>query len=265
MDLRVVQRAYSNTGEDLLILRYNMGTGSGTIEGVYAGIFADWDVGGENHWDQNLGGVDLSRNLVYQFLDGGDPDPNYYGVVALDGISGCRITGKGGSLYIRDSSFSWISTINEENITEPGDGRIWIGSGPFTLNTDESVQVCFALVAGSDLEELQANAELAALKYLELDDNTSVKHERPVGFSLEQNLPNPFTDETVIRYTLAETSDVLIEVYTIDGIKVRSVRGKNKPAGHHALVLRGEDLDPGIYIYSLRAGNYAETRMMVRY
>jgi hypothetical protein len=263
LDLKVVQRTYSNTGEDLVVLRYNLGTTSGSIDGVYAGMFADWDVGGEDHWDTNLGEVDISRNLVYQYLEGGDPDPNYYGLVALDGISGCRITGKGHSLYIRDSSFSWISTINEEGITEPGDGRIWIGSGPFALDQDESVQVSFALVAGSNLEELQLNAELAAQRYLELDDNTSTGSSMADGFRLEQNRPNPFGKETRITYSIPYPCDVSISVYRSDGVQVRSVHRNDVPAGLHHLLLNGDEMDPGIYFYSIRAGDFIRTRVMV--
>jgi len=222
-------------------------------------------VGGVDNWKLNLGAVDLSRKMVYEHLDGGDPDPNYYGVVALDGISGCRVTGKGSSIYIRDSSFVWISTIDETGVTEPGVCRIWIGSGPFTVEPNEDTRVCFALVAGSDLEELQANAELAAQKYLELDDNTSTGPVIPSGFSLGQNIPNPFIEETLIRYSIPHPCDVLIDVYSATGIRVRSIQRKSQAAGSYSLLIEGEHLDPGIYFYSLRAGEFSKTCMMVRY
>ncbi len=264
MDIEVAQRSYSNTGEDVLILRYNLECGSEPLEGLYAGMFADWDVGVDLH-DQNLGGFDLSRNLAYQFLDGGAPDPSYYGIVALEGLSGTRITGYGRQEYIRDSSFQWISNINDSEITEKGEYRMWIGSGPFILAEGGSLQVCFALVAGSDLEELQANADLAASKYLELEDITHTEPVIPAGFSLGQNHPNPFTDRSEIHYAIPFACDVLVDVYSAEGVKVKTIQHKGQVAGHHAIQLSGEGLDPGIYFYSLRAGEFSGTRMMVVY
>ncbi len=264
LGIDVDQRSYSNSGEDLLILRYNMKSSSGIKEGLYAGLFVDLDVG-KDLYNQNLGGVDLERNLIYQYLDGGDPDPNYYGAVALDGVSGSRITGKGHSLYIRDSSFRWISSINDEEITEPGDGRIWIGSGPYTIHEDESIQVCFALVAGTSLDELQANADLAAQKYLELEDVTYNPERTAPGFNLEQNHPNPFSNYTEIHYSIPHACDVVIDICNAQGIKVRSIEFKDLASGHYSIQIPGETVDAGIYYYSMRAGSFFQTKMMVRY
>jgi photosystem II stability/assembly factor-like uncharacterized protein len=265
LGIRVVQRSYSDTGEDVLILRYNLESETGSLDGLYAGLYADWDVGGEDHHDRNLGGFDPSRNLAYQYLDGGDPDPNYYGFVALEGVSGTRVTGKGSFLYIRDSSFRWISTVNDTGITEPEELRMWIGSGPFTLGEDESLQVCFAVVTGSSLEELQSNADLAAEKYLWLQDNTQVEMNAAAGFSLGQNRPNPFTGQCEIGYSLPELCDVLIEIYDARGVVVRRIERKGQQPGDHALQVTAEDLDPGIYFYSMKSNGFCQTKMMVVY
>jgi photosystem II stability/assembly factor-like uncharacterized protein len=263
LGIRVVQRSYSNDGEDLLILRYVMEPLSGPIQDLYAGLYADWDIGGGDHHDRNLGGFDPARNLAYQYLDGGDPDPYYYGFVALEGMSGTRITGKGSSLYIRDSSFRWISTVNDTAITEPQELRMWIGSGPFTLGENESLQVCFAVVTGSSLDELQANADLAAQRALSLQDPTSSEVKQHLEFSLGQNQPNPFQGETELQYTVPYACDVLIELYDARGVVVRSILEKDRPAGYHSLRITDEGLDPGIYFYSLKAAGFCQTKMMV--
>jgi hypothetical protein len=222
-------------------------------------------VGGGDHHDRNLGGFDLSRNLAYQYLDGGDPDPNYYGFVALEGVSGMRITGKGNHLYIRDSSLRWISTMNDAEITEPEELRMWIGSGPFTLGEDESLQVCFAVVTGASLEELQANADLAAERYLQLQDVTQVETGFAPGFSLGQNLPNPFTGECEIGYTVPEECEVRIEVHNSQGVLVRIIEERPGQPGDHSVRINAEGLDPGIYFYSMKCPGFSQTRMMVVY
>jgi len=79
---------------------------------------------------------------------------------------------------------------------------------------------------------------------------------------LGQNYPNPFTASTKIEYDLVSGSEVNIEVRDITG---RILFQKNEgylPAGTHSLQIDGNTLEPGIYLYTLRAGNSAETRRM---
>ncbi len=263
LGIQVVQQSYSNHGEDILFLRYTMKTNSGSLNGLYVGLFADWDVGGGDYHQQNLGGFDLPGNLAYQFLESADPDQNYYGIVALNGISGTRITGMGSQLYIRDSSFVWISTINDTEITESGEYRMWIGSGPFDLNTEENLLVSFAIVAGSTLEELQDNAELAAQRYQDLLLDLDEKDVPPGVFTLEQNRPNPFSQQTEIGYTIVYESDVQLDLFDSQGVKVKSIIRKKQAAGNYSISINNEHLKPGIYFYSLRAGDFIQTKKMV--
>jgi hypothetical protein len=265
LGIRVKQLSYSNTGEDLVILRYILKSSAGPVDGLYTGIFADWDVGGDENYDKNLGDFDHTRNLAYMYLDGGNPDPNYYGIVALDGISGVQLSDWSHYLYARESGFEWISTINETPVEEPVELKMWIGSGPFQIPEGESLEVCFAIVAGSNLSELQSNADLAAEKYLALEDLTSVEQDAPAGFILEQNIPNPFSLTTEIHYSLPYPCDILIEVFNAQGHKLKIYQRKGQTAGQHSMLLNSEELEPGIYYYSMKAGSFFQTKMMVRY
>ncbi len=80
--------------------------------------------------------------------------------------------------------------------------------------------------------------------------------------SLSQNYPNPFNAATEINYTLANDSEVEIVVRDITG---RIIMHKNEGfvrAGKHTVRIDGSPLEAGIYLYSLRAGNFTETRRM---
>lgn len=235
------------------------------MDGLYAGMFADWDVGGGEFYENNLGGFDLSRNLAYQYLVDGDPDPSYYGIVALEGLSGTRIRNQCHSLYVRDSSLVWMSTINEIEPEEPDDLKMWIGSGPYDIDDNESLEVCFAVVAGASLSELQANADLAAQKYLELPDFTSTKENILLGFSLEQNAPNPFSEHTIISYSIPYSCDVSIDVYNAQGTKVRAILEKGQMAGYHSIEFGRNGLDNGVYFFNMKTDGFFQTRMMVLY
>ena len=161
-DIIVNQISYSNTGENSVFIQYSLFGSSTTYDDLFVGIFADWDIGNAF---ENLGGYDESRNMAYQYDSGGTNDPSYYGIVALTGMSGARVTTEGTWESIRDYSFNWITTFLNEPITAPGDYRMWIGSGPFALSVGDTSDVFFAIVAGIDLNDLNVNADAAIQKY----------------------------------------------------------------------------------------------------
>lgn len=163
-DINVNQISYSNTGENSMIIQYRLYGNSSSYNDLFVGIFADWDIG-ETTYDTNLGGYDPARNLAFQYDSTGTNDPNYYGIVALTGMSGARVTTEGTFESIRDSSFNWITTFLNEPITTPDDYRMWIGSGPFALSVSDTLDVFFAIVAGTDLNDLNVNTDAAIQKY----------------------------------------------------------------------------------------------------
>jgi len=83
--------------------------------------------------------------------------------------------------------------------------------------------------------------------------------------SLGQNYPNPFHASTEISFELANGSDVSIEVMDMTGRKVIDRADGFKPAGKHTLSLDAAGLDAGIYFYTLKAGQFKQTKQMVIY
>ncbi|MDX1641079.1 MAG: S8 family peptidase, partial [Balneolaceae bacterium] len=87
--------------------------------------------------------------------------------------------------------------------------------------------------------------------------------ETPSQFSLEQNYPNPFNPSTVIRYNLPETSNVELEIYTIDGQKVATLVNESQHAGNHTVTFDGSNFSSGIYIYRLTTASHMVSKKMV--
>ena len=88
------------------------------------------------------------------------------------------------------------------------------------------------------------------------------------SFSLQQNFPNPFNPETVIRYSLPRESQVRIDVYNILGQKVRTLVDRKEMAGPKSVTWdgeneRGEQVSSGIYFYRLETEESAQTRKML--
>lgn len=82
-------------------------------------------------------------------------------------------------------------------------------------------------------------------------------------FELAQNYPNPFNPTTTIRYELPEKSFVTIKVYDVLGNEVVVLVNDENVAGEYAVDFDGKDLSSGIYFYTLKTGNFKETRKMI--
>lgn len=90
----------------------------------------------------------------------------------------------------------------------------------------------------------------------------------PLGFSLHQNFPNPFSTTTTISYELKETSKVELNVFDVTGKNLKTILNKVQVPGIYNIRLNGEDgysipLTSGIYWYSLKVGNQVVTKKMI--
>ena len=85
-----------------------------------------------------------------------------------------------------------------------------------------------------------------------------------LSFSLSQNYPNPFTNETSINYTLTEKAvSVLVEIYNMMGEKVMEQKQNKTGMGTHSIQLDAINLAQGIYLYSLVVEGKRVTRKMI--
>jgi len=90
---------------------------------------------------------------------------------------------------------------------------------------------------------------------------------------LLNNYPNPFNPETWIPYELAKDVDVTIDIYGVNGQRVRSINLGRQTRGRYISQEKaahwdgrndfGERSASGVYFYVFKAGEYAKTRKMV--
>jgi hypothetical protein len=90
----------------------------------------------------------------------------------------------------------------------------------------------------------------------------------PVEFALHQNYPNPFNPITQIRYDLPENEYVSIYIYDIMGRRIRSLVGSHQDPGYRSIHWDatndfGQPVSAGMYIYTIQAGEFRQTRKMV--
>jgi hypothetical protein len=85
----------------------------------------------------------------------------------------------------------------------------------------------------------------------------------PSAYSLEQNFPNPFNPSTKITFSLPQNSFVSLRVSNLIGLEVRSLISGMMSAGIHEVVFDASELYSGVYFYTLKAGNFVQTRKMI--
>ena len=85
----------------------------------------------------------------------------------------------------------------------------------------------------------------------------------PVGFNLSQNYPNPFNPSTVITYTIPEAEYVTLKVYNELGEEIETLVNGYSNASTYNVKFDASKLASGVYIYSLRAGNYHASKKMI--
>lgn len=101
-------------------------------------------------------------------------------------------------------------------------------------------------------------------------NSTSVENRElvPLNSSLQQNFPNPFNNSTVIRYSVAQHSDVSIKVYDITGREISTLVNEVKQAGTFSIGFSNNTIASGTYFYRLIAKNIdgkttVETKKMI--
>jgi hypothetical protein len=83
------------------------------------------------------------------------------------------------------------------------------------------------------------------------------------NFSLLQNIPNPATGTTLIRYNLNAADAVSFEVMDFTGKRVIMQDLGRQVAGEHQFDLNIADLASGMYTYTLTVGQERATRKMI--
>ena len=95
----------------------------------------------------------------------------------------------------------------------------------------------------------------------------------PEETALLRNYPNPFNPETWIPYQLAESAEVTLTIYDMNGQLIRRLAVGHQAAGMYQSRSRavywdgrnqlGESVASGLYFYTLTAGEFSATRRML--
>jgi len=90
-----------------------------------------------------------------------------------------------------------------------------------------------------------------------------ILNEKPAAFKLSQNYPNPFNPATIIGYSIPKDEFVELKVYDILGKEVTKLVNEYQISGTHNVSFDASSLPSGTYVYTIKAGNYTESKKMV--
>ncbi len=90
----------------------------------------------------------------------------------------------------------------------------------------------------------------------------------PGGYRLWANYPNPFNDETVIKFSLPSGAKTCLEIYNILGQRIKTLVNEYRQAGTYQAVWDGTDssglpVGSGIYLCKMEAEDFCQSRKMV--
>ena len=90
----------------------------------------------------------------------------------------------------------------------------------------------------------------------------------PNVFAIHQNYPNPFNPTTRINYDLPEDASVSINVFDLMGRSIKTLVNKKISAGFNSTLWDanndyGESVSAGMYIYTIQAGDFKQTKKML--
>lgn len=75
--------------------------------------------------------------------------------------------------------------------------------------------------------------------------------------------PNPAQDYTIITYSLQKNTDIELLIYDINGQIIQTLVNENQTAGDHQVEWKINNTPNGVYLYTLKAGNYSTTKKCI--
>ena len=181
-----------------------------------------------------------------------------------------------------DCGGNWGYGVALDNIAiKEGDDFTWITVSPYsgTLDNLGGINDSANIVVGvygpydgfSATDELiVASGELEITVQVGVGAQVSIEEPgiTPLQFALHQNYPNPFNPETMIRFDVAEKTDLSISVYNILGEKVTTLLNGNLEAGTYHVQWngvsdQGKTLPSGMYFYELNSPLFHSVKKLV--
>jgi hypothetical protein len=203
----------------------------------------------------------VDGDTVYQvgFLDQGNV-PQEVVMIHSNAIEGSFFNIDNLAIVRTSNPYSWLN-LGQSAYSVPSGETIEV---PLTFNTFNVGEGVYNGSLTITTNEKDAEKTVIPIQ-LTVSNVVSNESDEQIGsFKLEQNFPNPFNPSTNISYSLQKASNILLEVYDIQGRKVAVLDEGNRPAGNYTVTFDASRLASGMYIYRLKTpGQVLSKRMLL--
>lgn len=95
--------------------------------------------------------------------------------------------------------------------------------------------------------------------------NTDVETKAEVvsDFYMQQNYPNPFNPVTNITYSIPVQSNVELKIFDMLGREVMTLVNEEQASGKYSVKFDGVSIPSGVYIYTIKAGQFRDSKKLV--
>ncbi|MEO0161541.1 MAG: T9SS type A sorting domain-containing protein, partial [candidate division WOR-3 bacterium] len=226
----------------------------------YAAVFMDWDIGS---YGSNYGNSDAARKLTYMYYTSSYP---YVGVEILDPP---RTVPARNLAIIDNQTYVYPyyglpdniqiqfmdGTIQNPSGATANDWSTCNSVGPFTLAPGQTQTVAFAVLGGTNLADLQANADTAYNRYWSW---TGIKEQEGQAVKARFGIYPVVTGGGLKLVYSDYTGDVGVVVYDVMGRKVSERVWKNVN-GEGILSMDLSHLANGIYFVGVKTNGFAQS------
>ena len=170
--------------------------------------------------------------------------------------------------------------LGEDNVAVHGDkltmsyGRVSVGESlSFTMSfvAEKNGRISDMIQVSSDITNAEGyleepsitGATESIIEIVDIDLEFVHSGKVEAEYALYQNEPNPFSEYTIVGFTLPEDMDAQITLFDVSGKIVKEIPGKYLQ-GYNYVRLSKKDLPGnGIFYYSLNAETYSATKKLI--
>ena len=195
--------------------------------------------------------------------DGGWPDDQLDRMIPLydDGTNGDETAGDGvfsvNVTFPQYTAFRvqykyGINYADADNNQGGNDNENGVGADHFIDLTADlvsgKVENVFGMMGDHELVDIVSDVEML--------------EQLPTQYELSQNYPNPFNPTTMIKFQLKNQEDVTLKIYNLLGQEVATLINETMNAGVYEVNFDAAQLSSGIYIYTITAGEFLDSKKM---
>lgn len=243
--------------------------------GVCPDIYFKYNYGDDNFRDaDNTQTIDGTTQNVWDLVSGIDHVTTDLEPFAPNNLSTSNYNGRARISWQRQSNDDYVTSYDiYRSLLNRLFGYTKIGSTTNQFYIDYDILVGSGNTAYYKVKAINGTkvsdfSDYASIDYYGLNkpvvNDSSIVQLVSYEYSLGANYPNPFNPSTTINYSIANPTNVKLQVYNLHGDEVATLVNDYKNPGNYSFEFKAfEYLPSGIYIYKVTTKDFSEYKKMM--